>query len=49
MYAGCNGLTCIYSCCIIVRACICGKMLFLVMGFAKKGLQVCIGKRKKAF
>jgi hypothetical protein len=36
MYMGCNGATCIYTCCIIVRAHICGKILFLALGFAKR-------------
>jgi hypothetical protein len=36
MYAGCNGATCIYTCCIVVRVHICGKIMFLAMGFAKR-------------
>jgi len=36
----------VYSCCIIGRACICGKLLFFVSRRYKRGLQVCIGKRK---
>jgi hypothetical protein len=36
MYAGCNGATYVYGCCIIVRAHKCGKILFLAMGFAKR-------------
>jgi hypothetical protein len=36
MYVGCNGATYIYTCCIIVRACICGKLIFLSPGIAKR-------------
>jgi hypothetical protein len=36
MYAGCNGTTYVYTCYIIVRARICGKILFLAMGTAKR-------------
>jgi hypothetical protein len=36
MYVGCSGATYVYTCCIIVRACICGKILFLALGFAKR-------------
>jgi hypothetical protein len=49
MYAGCNGKTCVYTCCIKFRVHICGKILFLALRTAKKGLQVYIGKWKKAF
>jgi hypothetical protein len=35
MYAGCNGATCIYTCCIVVRVRICGKILFLSLGSEK--------------
>jgi hypothetical protein len=48
MYAGCSGATCIYTCCIVGKVRICGKNIFLALGFAKMGLQVCIGKWKKA-
>jgi hypothetical protein len=47
MYVGCNGATCVYACCIAVRVCICGKICFLALGIAKRGLQVCIGKWKR--
>jgi hypothetical protein len=36
MYTGYNGGTCVYTCCIAVRACICGKILFLALGIAKR-------------
>jgi hypothetical protein len=48
MYTGCNGETCIYTCCIDIRACICGKIHFLALGTAKRDkFQVCIGKWKR--
>jgi hypothetical protein len=31
MYAGCNGATCVYACCLTIRACICGKYDFLAL------------------
>jgi hypothetical protein len=36
MYVGCSGATCIYACFYISRACICGKIMFLALGFAKR-------------
>jgi hypothetical protein len=36
MYAGCSGATCVYTCCIIVRVRICGKIFFLALGFSKR-------------
>jgi hypothetical protein len=48
MYAGNSGETCIYACCNIDRVHICGKIMLLALEFSKKGLQVCIGKWKKA-
>jgi hypothetical protein len=36
MYVGCSGATCVYTCCIIVRERICGKILFLALGFEKR-------------
>jgi hypothetical protein len=36
MYTGCNGATYVYTCCITVRARICGKILFLALGTAKR-------------
>jgi hypothetical protein len=47
MYTGCSGETYVYACFNIGMAYICGKIMFLALGFAKKGLQVCIGKWKK--
>jgi hypothetical protein len=35
MYVGCNGETCIYTCCKFVRVRICEKILFLSLGSAK--------------
>jgi hypothetical protein len=49
MYMGCNGATCAYTCCIVVRERICGKICFLALVLAKRGLQVCIGKWKMPF
>jgi hypothetical protein len=46
MYVGCNGATCIYTCCIIVRARICGKILFLAMGIAKWDFKYAEGNGK---
>jgi hypothetical protein len=46
MYMGCNGATCIYTCCIIVRACICGKILFLALGTAKRDFKSAWGNGK---
>jgi hypothetical protein len=36
MYTGFSGATCVYAYYIIVRVHICGKMLFLALGFAKR-------------
>jgi hypothetical protein len=36
MYVGCSSATYVYTCCIISRACICGKILFLALGFTKR-------------
>jgi hypothetical protein len=36
MYTGCSGETYVYTCYIIVREHICGKILFLSMGIAKR-------------
>jgi hypothetical protein len=36
MYAGCNGATYVYACCIVVRARICGKICFLALGIVKR-------------
>jgi hypothetical protein len=35
MYAGGSGATYIYTCCTIGREHICGKIMFLSLGFAK--------------
>jgi len=48
MYTDCRGETYVYACCIVGRARICGQIFSLAMGFAKRGLQVCIGKWEKA-
>jgi hypothetical protein len=47
MYTSCNGATRVYACCIVVRARICGKIQFLALGIAKRGLQVCMEKWKR--
>jgi hypothetical protein len=36
MYTGCSGATCVYACCIVGKVHICGKIVFLVVGFAKR-------------
>jgi hypothetical protein len=36
MYMGCKGATYVYTCCRYVRARICGKILFLALGIAKR-------------
>jgi hypothetical protein len=36
MYIGCNGATYVYACCIVGKVCICGKNVFLALGFAKR-------------
>jgi hypothetical protein len=36
MYMGCSGETCIYACCNIGRAHICGKIMLLALGFSKQ-------------
>jgi hypothetical protein len=38
IYMGYNGENYICACCITVRARICGKILFLALGIAKKAL-----------
>jgi len=40
MYTGCSGETCIYACCIIDRAGICGKISFFGSGRHKKGTSI---------
>jgi hypothetical protein len=49
MYTGCSGATCIYACCNIGRACICGKHMFLALGFAKRDFRSTKGNRKRTF
>jgi hypothetical protein len=36
MYMGCSGATRVYACCKISRERICGKIMFLALGFAKR-------------
>jgi hypothetical protein len=36
MYMGFSGVTCIYACCIVGKVRICGKIVFLALGFAKR-------------
>jgi hypothetical protein len=36
MYAGCSGATYVYACCIVGKVHICGKNVFLALGFAKR-------------
>jgi hypothetical protein len=36
MYMGCSGATYVYPCCIVGKVCICGKNVFLALGFAKR-------------
>jgi hypothetical protein len=35
MYVGCSGETYVYACCILGKVHICGKNVFLALGFAK--------------
>jgi hypothetical protein len=35
MYAGCSGETYVYTCFIVGKVCICGKNVFLALGFSK--------------
>jgi hypothetical protein len=37
MYVGCSGETCVYTCFITDRACICGKICFFGSGRNKNG------------
>jgi hypothetical protein len=48
MHTGYSGATYIYTCCIVGKVHICGKIIFLSLGFVKKGLEVYMGKWKKA-
>jgi hypothetical protein len=36
MYMGCSGEKCVYACCNIGRVCICGNIMILDLGFAKR-------------
>jgi hypothetical protein len=36
MYTGCGHANCAYTCCTIGREHICGKIMFLALGFAKR-------------
>ena len=36
MYVGCNGATCVYTCFMVVRARICGKIKILPLEIAKR-------------
>jgi hypothetical protein len=46
MYVGCNGETCIYACCIVVTARICGKILFLSLTSVKGDFKSAEGNEK---
>jgi hypothetical protein len=39
MYVGCNGATYAYTCCIVGKVNICGKNVFLALGFAEKRMK----------
>jgi hypothetical protein len=47
MYAGCSGETCIYACCITVKVCICGKILFLALETANMDFKSTQGNGKR--
>jgi hypothetical protein len=47
MYAGCNGANYVYASCIIVRIGICGKILLLALGFAKRDFKSTWGNGKR--
>jgi hypothetical protein len=49
MYMSYNGATCVYTCCISVRACICGKIQFLAMGNAKGDFKFSQGNGKRPY
>jgi hypothetical protein len=36
MYTGCSGATYVYTCCILGKVRICGKLVFLAMGFVNR-------------
>jgi hypothetical protein len=36
MYVSCSCTNCVYACCTIGSVCICGKIMFLAMVFAKR-------------
>jgi hypothetical protein len=38
MYVGCSGATCVYALCIVGKVHISGNVIFLTLGFVKKGL-----------
>jgi hypothetical protein len=39
MYIDCSGATCIYACYTIGREHICGKIMFLALGFSKRDFE----------
>jgi hypothetical protein len=38
MYTGCSGASYVYTCCIVDRARICGKLCIFISSFIKKGM-----------
>jgi hypothetical protein len=49
MYMGYSSATCIYACCTIGRARICGKIMFLALGFSKRDFKFAKGNGKRPF
>jgi hypothetical protein len=49
MYVGCSGATCVYACCIVGKVRICGKNVFLAMGFAKRDDKSTWGNGKRPY
>jgi hypothetical protein len=49
MYAGYSGATYVYTCCIVGKVRICGKNVFLSLGFAKRDENSAWGNRKRPY
>jgi hypothetical protein len=46
MYMGCSGATYVYTCCIVEKVRICGKIISLALGFEKGDLKSAYGNGK---
>jgi hypothetical protein len=49
MYAGYSGATYVYTCCVVGKVRICGKFIFLALGFAKRDFKSVEGNGKRPF